>query len=71
MITACVCYRRSFRQILRESRENGIPSLEDVKEKMNICNKCEMCNPYMEYAFLTGQTEFPVDFFNLTDNIKI
>lgn len=71
MINQCVCYRRSFRQILKESHENGISSLEKVKDTFGICDKCEMCNPYLEYTFLTGQTEFPVDFLKSSDNIKI
>jgi len=70
MITACVCRRRSFRQILEESHKLGITSLREVKEKMNVCDKCEMCNPYMEYTFRTGQTEFTVDFLEKTDTIK-
>ena len=70
MITQCVCHRLSFKQILRESHKNGIPSLREVKEKMNICNKCEMCNPYLEFTFSTGQTEFAVDFLKNSDKVN-
>lgn len=57
-IDKCVCYNRSFRRILKESTENGIDTLEDLQRIMNICNKCEMCNPYIEEMYKTGKTEF-------------
>jgi len=29
----------------------------------NICNKCRMCNPYIEESKKTGISKFPIDYF--------
>lgn len=57
-INKCICYDRSFRRIYKESIQNGIDTLEHVQSIMNMCDKCQMCNPYIEEMFKTGQTEF-------------
>ena len=57
-IDKCICYDRSFRRIQKESHENGIDKLEDVQHIMNICNKCKLCNPYIEEMFKTGKLSF-------------
>jgi len=58
MITHCICYNISFGDILKLS------SLD------NICNKCRMCNPYIQEAIKTGITEFPIDYFKNYDKSK-
>jgi hypothetical protein len=57
-ITKCVCYDRSFRRIYKESIEDGIDTLDDLQRIKNICDKCCMCNPYIEEMFRTGKVEF-------------
>lgn len=57
-IDKCVCYNKSFRRIYKESLENGIDTLKGVREIMNICNKCKMCNPYIEKVFELNKFEF-------------
>jgi hypothetical protein len=59
MITHCICYKISFLDILK----NNI-SLD------GICNKCRMCNPYIEESIKTGITEFPIDYFKNYDKLK-
>lgn len=51
MITKCVCYNISFKEIL-----------ETNKSLDGICDKCRMCNPYIEEALKTGIVEFPIDY---------
>jgi hypothetical protein len=58
MIDRCVCFNRSFRRIHKESSENGIDTLDDLKRIMNICNKCCLCNPYIERMYETGELSF-------------
>ena len=53
-IDSCICYKLSFSEILAF----GLLSLEEIKEKEGVCNKCEMCNPYVEKMLKNGKTEF-------------
>jgi len=69
-IDKCVCYDRSFRRIYKESNQNGIDTLEDVQSIMNICDKCKLCNPYIEEMFKTGTTTFN-KIYELEKNKKI
>jgi hypothetical protein len=32
--------------------------LKELKNKKKICNRCKMCNPYIDEMFLIGQTIF-------------
>lgn len=57
-IDSCICYQKSFRRIHTESIRDGIDTVEDLKRIKNICNKCEMCNPYLEITFKKGVFEF-------------
>lgn len=57
MITHCICYNISIEDIIKLS------SID------NICNKCRMCNPYVEEAVKTGITKFPVNYFKNYDKI--
>jgi NAD(P)H-nitrite reductase large subunit len=58
MITSCICYHKTFREILVIAKENGVTSISTLRNKYKICNKCKLCNPYVEEALVTGQTEF-------------
>ncbi len=57
-INSCICFRKSFRRIYKESIEDGIDNLQDLKRIKNICNKCEMCNPYLKFVFSDNIFEF-------------
>lgn len=57
-IDKCICYDRSFRRIYKESSENGIDNLKDLQSVMKICDKCKMCNPYIEEMYETGKVSF-------------
>lgn len=57
-IDKCICFNKSFRRIHKEASENGIDTLEDLQRVMNICNKCKLCNLYIENMFSTGTVVF-------------
>lgn len=57
-IDRCICYNRTFKSIQEESILKNIYSLSGIKKIMNICNKCCMCNPYLEEMLKTKQTKF-------------
>ena len=58
MIDRCICYSRSFSSIKEEATNKNIYSISEIKKILNICNKCCMCNPYIEEMFKTGKTTF-------------
>ena len=60
MINRCVCFNKTFKEILNESYIQNIKTLEEIKSKLNTCNKCKLCNPYIEQGLRTGQTEFKI-----------
>lgn len=35
-----------------------------------ICDKCRMCNPYIEESAKTGITEFPINYFKKDETLK-
>ena len=63
MITHCICYNISFIDILKKLEHENL-------ENLNICNKCRMCNPYIEESIKTGIVKFPINYFKQYDKIK-
>lgn len=57
MIDACVCYNKSFENILEICLEENITNLKDLKE-IGLCDKCCMCNPYIDEMMETTETKF-------------
>lgn len=57
-INKCICFDRSFRRIYKEAIQDGIDNLPDLQRIKNICNKCELCNPYLNVVFEEGKFEF-------------
>jgi NAD(P)H-nitrite reductase large subunit len=60
MITHCICFNKSFKEIIDLAKENDLKYLHQIQRKFDICNKCHMCNPYIKQALVTGETKFPV-----------
>lgn len=58
MINRCICYNKTFKEILAEAYIQNIKTLEEIKLKLNTCNKCKLCNSYIDIGLRTGQTEF-------------
>lgn len=57
-IDSCICHKRTFKSIKEECEKLNINSLIDLKNILKICNKCCMCNPYIDEMFETGQVKF-------------
>lgn len=57
MITHCICYNLSIEDIIK------LPSID------GICNKCRICNPYIQESIKTGMVKFPIDYFKNYDKI--
>lgn len=57
-ITHCTCHDISFSEISKICESKNYKSLEDIIENENICDRCMMCNPYVECMLETGQTNF-------------
>lgn len=47
-IDRCVCYNVSFSEILEKSEKENITTLEEVHQKLEICDACGLCNPYVK-----------------------
>lgn len=58
MTTHCICYNISIEDIVKLSSIDG------------ICNKCRMCNPYIEESRKTGIVKFPINYFKNYDQNK-
>jgi hypothetical protein len=57
MITHCICYDLSIKDIVNLL-------VDKTLEDLDICDRCRLCNPYIEESLKTGITEFPVDYFD-------
>jgi bacterioferritin-associated ferredoxin len=62
MITHCICYDLSFKEIKSILDTNNINTLEELQDKHDICDKCCMCNEYIERMIHTGETKFEVGY---------
>ena len=58
MINRCICYNLTFEEILKLANDNNVNSLASFKAITGLCNKCRMCNPYIEKTLETKQTNF-------------
>lgn len=58
MITHCICHNLSFLLILEIAKQKNLQTLEEIKKEEGICDKCRLCNKYIQEALKTGQTRF-------------
>jgi bacterioferritin-associated ferredoxin len=47
-----------FEEALELAEAEGCETVEDLRERIDICGSCRMCLPYLRKALETGQTEF-------------
>jgi len=61
MIDRCICHEVPFKRALAVAREQDCQSLEELQGRIELCNSCQMCRPYLQEMLRTGQTEFSTD----------
>ena len=57
-VDRCVCFRRSFQELLQIAKSTGAATLEDLQEETAFGLSCRICNPYVRRMLITGETEF-------------
>ena len=57
-IDRCVCFDRTFAEILTEAQRREVSDLDTLRELLDFGQGCTCCLPYVERALETGQTEF-------------
>jgi len=61
MINRCVCYEKTFSELLAESQKNGWTA-EQIREIVGCGSACGMCFPYIKEVLETKKTEFPINY---------
>ncbi|NBB76689.1 MAG: hypothetical protein GVY02_04855 [Bacteroidetes bacterium] len=57
-VERCICHKISFATIKQIAANNGLETIEELREK-NICStNCQMCAPYILRMLETGETSF-------------
>lgn len=59
-VTRCVCYRRTFAELLAESRRNGWKTVAQIGLGTGCGLGCGGCRPYLQAMLDTGATCFSV-----------
>ena len=57
-VTKCICYKRSFVEVIDYAEKQGLSSVDELKNHDFCSNSCGLCAPYVEKALETGQVEF-------------
>ena len=57
-IDRCVCFGRSFDELLQIARDKQVTTLEDLQDETEFGLSCRICNPYVRRMLRTGDTTF-------------
>jgi len=57
-IDRCVCFNRSFAELLAVADEAGATTLEALQEETAFGLACRICNPYIRRMLRTRETTF-------------
>ncbi len=60
MVTKCICYDTSFKEMKKIMKENRLTTLEELKEVKTIADNCKLCVPYIMKMIETGETKFEI-----------
>lgn len=58
MVTRCVCFNVSFADLKEVAEEDGVTTLDELREIILCGANCRFCVPYIERMLRTGETEF-------------
>lgn len=61
MVTQCVCYDVQFAALKRLIAETGVRTVEELQQHIEFGENCQLCLPFVQKIFETGQTEFDVE----------
>lgn len=68
-VTQCVCHHKTFVEIEAFAKFMGFSTVDELRDADFCCQKCKMCEPYIEMALKTGKTKFiPGAFANQKKN---
>jgi hypothetical protein len=60
MITRCVCFNKTFKELKIIYEQNNCQNLSDLKKYATFSEKCKLCLPYINKMIETGLTEFQI-----------
>jgi len=67
-IDCCLCYKKSFAEILEHARQTGSQTITELQEGIDFGGKCGLCLPYVRRMLKTGETVF---FQVISDDLDI
>ncbi|MFZ1319921.1 MAG: (2Fe-2S)-binding protein [Ignavibacteria bacterium] len=59
-VKKCVCFDVTFLEMKNIMKENGINTIEELKEIKELAGNCKICVPYIKKMIQTGKTEFEI-----------
>ncbi len=59
-VTKCVCFRRTFRELLPLARDNGWTSVGEITTATGCGSGCGGCRRYLAAMLASGATRFGV-----------
>lgn len=60
MVTRCVCFNRTFKELKKIARKHRVATLEELQTHVRFGMNCRRCHPYVRRMLRTGETVFPV-----------
>lgn len=60
MVTRCVCFNKTFRELKKIAKKEGARSVEELQQYVLFGKNCQRCHPYVRLMLKTGETVFPV-----------
>lgn len=53
----CICYNIEIKDIVKRAKELGLFSCQEVCNVLHICDKCRLCNEYIQRGLNKEQNE--------------
>jgi bacterioferritin-associated ferredoxin len=60
VVSACICHRRSFRELRKLAERGGWRTVEQITAETGCGSGCGLCLPYLKRMLETGETELPI-----------
>ena len=60
MVTRCVCFHKTLRELKKIARKTGASSVEELQQHVTFGKNCRRCHPYVQLMLKTGETVFEV-----------